>query len=71
MKSIELSKTAGWIAIPGSCKIIIAHYKDGATKKMSIEELLTMGHKSNSIIKIDCYDSEEELDSLKNDLKKL
>lgn len=59
MKTIELSDETGWAVIPGSCKIVVAHYKDGHSKKMSIGEFLLMGKKRNLISRVDCYDSED------------
>jgi len=62
MKTYKLSKETGWGEIPADTETIVAHYRDGHTKRMTIPEFLVLGGSGRrNIVSIDCYTSGEKI----------
>lgn len=60
----DFTKT-GWVNIKGSVKTIVAHYKDGNKKTMSLFEFLSIStskKQCKDIVQIDCYDDNEKVE---------
>lgn len=57
VQSLDIDNTkTEWMSIDGNITGVEAHFKDGHTEKMLIEEFLTISkQKKNAIVKIDCY----------------
>lgn len=57
MITYELNNITGWLSIPTTVKLVIAHYKDGHSEEMTLLDFVCLKPKIKKLIeKIDCYD---------------